>query len=206
MTLRLHHLTFTHANSSTPLFEDLSLHVSAGWTGLIGPNGSGKTSLLELAAGVLKADSGSVEREGFPVFCAQRTDAPPDDQRSFAEAVDAEASRLRRLLHIESDWHERWESLSHGERKRLQIAVALWKNPDILLIDEPTNHLDRDSLDFLHQALHGFTGTGILVTHDRHLLDSLCQVCIFLEPGGIRRYPGSYTQAREQKQRDEVSV
>ena len=65
--------------------------------------------------------------------------------------------------------------LSFGERKRMQIAVAIFEEPDVLLVDEPTNHLDRKSKDIVLAALKSFKGIGILVSHDRELLDSLSQ-------------------------------
>ena len=74
----------------------------------------------------------------------------------------------------------RWPTLSHGERKRAQIAVALWQQPDVLLLDEPTNHIDITAHELLIEALTSFRGIGLLVSHDRDLLDLLCQQCIFL--------------------------
>ena len=80
-----------------------------------------------------------------------------------------------------------------GERKKLQIAAALFRQPDVLCIDEPTNRLDAGTRELLMRELKKFQGIGILVSHDRELLDSLCDQCLFLEhgkavlrPGGVR--------------------
>jgi len=204
--IRFAHVSFTHPSSSIPLFADLTFHAAAGWMGIIGPNGSGKTTLLSLAHGALQPQSGTVFRQGTTVFCPQRTDEPPERWPEFLEAGDADAGRLRALLGIADDWADRWPTLSHGERKRAQIGEALWQDPDILLIDEPTNHLDQDAMRVLREALSGFRGTGLLVSHDRDLLDALCDACLFLSPPSAELYPGNYTAAGEQKRRRELGI
>jgi ATPase subunit of ABC transporter with duplicated ATPase domains len=111
------------------------------------------------------------------------------------QAEDSLAGRLRSQLGIDPDWLERWSTLSHGERKRLQIAVALWRQPIVLALDEPTNHLDVETRGLLIQALSAWQGIGLLVSHDRELLDALCRQCLILEPPKATMYPGGYTQA-----------
>ena len=86
------------------------------------------------------------------------------------------------------------DTLSYGERKRAQIGVALWLEPEALAVDEPTNHLDMDARDLLTEALHSFTGIGLLVSHDRELLDSLCHQCLFMDPPEVVLRPGGYTK------------
>ena len=98
------------------------------------------------------------------------------------------------------DWAGRWDTLSHGERKRGQIGVALWQAPHILAIDEPTNHVDMEARHLLHQALSSFTGVGILVCHDRQLLDTLCRQCLFLAPPRIEVYKGGYTRGKMKRE------
>jgi ATPase subunit of ABC transporter with duplicated ATPase domains len=85
--------------------------------------------------------------------------------------------------------------LSHGERKRAQIAVALWRRPLVLALDEPTNHIDLDARRLLARALRSFRGVGLLVSHDRELLDALCSQSLFFEPQGPVMRPGGYTKA-----------
>lgn len=97
-------------------------------------------------------------------------------------STDNIACRIKGQLNIGVDWHERWKTLSHGERKRAQIAVAIWSRPAILAVDEPTNHLDAEARDHLYKALNAFKGIGLLVSHDRELLDALCHQCLFIAP------------------------
>jgi len=142
--IRFVDVCFTHSDAGEPLFENVSLQFDAGWTGLVGTNGSGKTTLLRLAAGELEPDAGHVLRKGRAAFCRQRTDFRPDGWETFSAAVDADAALLKGVLGIRPNWWDRWETLSHGERKRAQIAVALWEEPEILLVDEPPGRGERD--------------------------------------------------------------
>ena len=203
--IRFERVLFTHANASVPLFDGLTFHAASGWTGIVGPNGSGKTTLLGLARGDLQPQAGSVFRQGLVAFCPQRTDLPPAEWDDFLAADDADAGRLKGILGIGPDWADRWPTLSHGERKRSQIAVALWRDPAVLLVDEPTNHLDREAMQVLRQALTTFRGTGLLVSHDRDLLDGLCGACLFLEPPRARLFPGNYSKASAQRDLEDLS-
>jgi len=130
-------------------------------------------------------------------YCPQRTDDAPVAFEAFFEAPDGWAYELQGRLGLEPAWLERWDTLSHGERKRVQIAIALWRRPQVLAVDEPTNHLDVDARALLADALHAFRGIGVLVSHDRQLLDNLCRQCLFVEPPEVSVRPGGYTQALE---------
>ncbi len=205
MSLAFHHITFTHDGASVALFEDVTVHFDAGWTGVVGANGSGKTTLLHLAAGLLEQQQGQVRRAEHTMLCPQRTDNAPDLFSDFITAVDAEACTLRGKLHVGDDWIERWPTLSHGERKRAQIGVALWQEPDVLLLDEPTNHIDSAARMLLINALQEFRGVGLVVSHDRELLDLLCRQCLFLVPPRAVLRPGGYSQATADGERDASS-
>ena len=195
MVLRMARLTFRYEAASQPLFEELSLDLPAGWTGIVGPNGCGKTTLLLLAAGKLAPTAGTVAAPAPAIYCAQRTDDAPGELAGFLAAADRTARRLQGRLAIEGDWLERWETLSHGERKRAQIAVALWREPAVLAVDEPTNHLDAAAREMLAAALAAHDGIGLLVSHDRELLDGLCGRCLMVEPPAATLRTGGYTQA-----------
>jgi ATPase subunit of ABC transporter with duplicated ATPase domains len=104
---------------------------------------------------------------------------------------------------VREDWLERWGSLSHGERKRAQLGVALWRRPQMLAVDEPTNHLDLQAKALLSEALRTFQGVGLLVSHDRQLLDQLCRQCVFVDPPAARLRPGNYTEGMEQSRLEE---
>ena len=103
---------------------------------------------------------------------------------------------------MRADWRRRWESLSHGERKRSQIAVALWRAPRILAVDEPTNHLDAGARSLVIAALRSFSGVGILVSHDRELLEALCGQCVFVEPPDAIMRPGGPEQGMAEASRE----
>lgn len=192
--LKLNHVTFEYESSIRPIFEDLSLHIGQGWSGVVGPNGAGKTTLLQLTAGILHPDSGHIDRPDSAFYCPQRTDDPPVGIENLLAAEDKHAFRIRWMLGLQDEWPARWETLSHGEQKRCQIGTALWNEPALLAVDEPTNHLDRDSRQFLLDALQTFNGIGLLVSHDRELLDKLCYQCLFIDPFQIILRPGGVTQ------------
>jgi len=196
--LFLYEVDFTHETAATPLFENVDLALAAGWTGVVGANGAGKTTLLRLAVAELSPRAGTIRVPGTALYCPQRTDHQPTRLSELVSATDADARRTCGRLSVGADWPGRWETLSHGERKRAQIAVALWQAPDVLAIDEPTNHLDSEARNWLAQALHTYAGIGLLVSHDRELLDELCSQCLFLDPPSVVVRPGGYTEAARQ--------
>ena len=130
--LRFENVSFTYPSMLNPLLENVNVHFMPGWTGIVGANGCGKSTLLRLASGELEPTSGTIHQLGSSVYVLQRTDDPPEDWQEFLESDDFEADEWRRKLNISLDWHDRWDTLSHGERKRSQIAVALWKQPELL--------------------------------------------------------------------------
>lgn len=204
--LAFHKIGFSYDVLEKQLITDLTVDFTHGWTGIVGANGAGKSTLLKLATGELQPSSGSLHIPGAAIYCPQRTDEPPGRLAELLQADDADAFHIRRRLALAVDWHHRWETLSHGERKRAQIAVALWSNPTVLALDEPTNHIDRDAWRMLISSLSTYRGVGLLVSHDRELLDMLCSRCLFLEPGGARLRPGNYSEASSQKERDTLTL
>ena len=107
---------------------------------------------------------------------------------------------LRRDLDVEDDWPWRHDTLSCGQQKRLQVACALWQRPDLLVMDEPTNHVDVPTREAVTAALARFKGVGLLISHDRALLDALCSQCLFMAAGQVTARPGGYSQGRGQEQ------
>lgn len=206
MPLVFHHISFAYDGAISQLLDNVTAHFPQGWTGIVGPNGAGKTTVLHLAAGDLDPQHGTIRRPTHIVFCTQRTDEPPVQLPQFMAATDSEACVLRGKLQICDDWADRWQTLSHGERKRLQIAVALWQQPDVLLIDEPTNHIDLAARALLVEALVSFRGIGLLVSHDRELLDLLCRQCLFLDPPQAVMRPGNYSESVAEARREEASL
>lgn len=141
-------VSFTYDTLPDTLFTGIDLSVEKGWTGLVGPNGSGKTTILKLAAGRLEPGTGRVIFGG-------------------------EAGRLLGMLGIKADWIDRWESLSHGERKRMQLGAALRRSPDLLAVDVPTNHMDLLSVECVEDVLSTVECALVLVSHDLRFLDNL---------------------------------
>jgi len=190
-------VVFHYDSSSLAVFDGLSVRLGIGWTGIIGPNGSGKTTFLRLGCGGLIPSGGSVSSPDKVIYCRQRTDKIPTELEAFVKTNSHIACSLRGQLKIQENWISRWDTLSHGERKRAQIAVALWQEPGVLAIDEPTNHIDREGRQLLAAALRSFHGIGLLVSHDRDLLDNLCRQTLFIEPPNAILRPGGYTKAIE---------
>jgi ATPase subunit of ABC transporter with duplicated ATPase domains len=193
-------ISFTYDSSTEPLFADVSAHFPVGFTGIIGANGVGKTTLLRVLIGQLTPQTGAIEGVEDAVYCEQRTDNPPATFSDFLADWSGEAFDLRGRLDVDFDYLERWNSLSHGERKRAQIGHALWQAPSLLAIDEPTNHIDARARELLLASLERYRGIGLIVSHDRELLDDLCVQSIWLDPPRARAFSGGYSAAREERQ------
>jgi ATPase subunit of ABC transporter with duplicated ATPase domains len=197
--LEMHGLGVAWA-ASAPVFEDVNLVLERGVYGLVGANGAGKTTLLSLLAGLLEPHEGQVvvrPRSAVVAYCPQRVDALEPDVLALSSRTDALASELRGRLSLEPVELERWSTLSPGERKRWQIAAALARDPDVLLLDEPTNHLDAEARDRLIAALRRFSGLGIVVSHDRAVLDQLTRSTLRVHARRVKLYPGPYSEAQQ---------
>ena len=204
--IKFQNVTFIYDSASELLFQNISLHFSSGWSGIVGPNGAGKTTLLKLATGFLEANTGSITACQNSVYCPQRTDDIPENLSELISTNTKSAHVIKNQLGLRDDWPERWTTLSHGERKRAQIAVALWLRPDVLAIDEPTNHIDSHASEIIAQALRSFRGVGLIVSHNRELLDLLCRQCFFIEPPDIIARPGSVTKGMDIAKAEQQSL
>jgi ATPase subunit of ABC transporter with duplicated ATPase domains len=183
--------------ATPPLLAGVDIRLCPGWHGLSGPNGAGKSTLLHLLAGELAPDTGHITRDppdALVALCPQGVEAPGD--AVFRLAASGGNAPLRARLALDPVDVDRWASLSPGERKRWQIGAALALDADVLLLDEPTNHLDADAFDLLVFALQRFRGVGVLVSHDRALLDTLTTSTIRVHGGRVTRYSGPYSTAR----------
>jgi ABC transport system ATP-binding/permease protein len=201
-----------------PLLDRADLSVDAGErVGLIGRNGTGKSSLLHAIAGRIALDDGEVaQQDGLRiVLVEQEPELPP------AEALRASLIARGRIDHLQ-DERERWrvearlseflhrfavdaertpQTASGGERKRAALALALALQPDLLLLDEPTNHLDIDGITALEELL--LKGpTSIVITHDRAFLDRVVTRIVELDRGLLRSFPGNFAayEARKSEQ------
>ena len=200
LSIIINNLSFGY---TTPLISDLNCVFETGWSAVVGINGSGKTTLLRMITGELQPDGGKITADGELVFCRQMIDQPPAEALSMYEDCSSRAWKLKSRFGLEEDWPGRWNTLSCGEQKRVQVASAFYMEPEILILDEPTNHLDAESRDLLMSALKGFRGTGLVVSHDRLLLNDLPYQTLFLEPPGWDLRKQSYSEANETRKTEE---
>jgi ATPase subunit of ABC transporter with duplicated ATPase domains len=186
-------------SASVPVLEDVSLVLDGGFYGLVGANGAGKSTLLAILAGSLDPHEGNVVvRPGDAViaYCPQRVEAMGLDVRDLAGRDDALASEIRGRLALNPAELGRWATMSPGERKRWQVAAAIAREPDVLLLDEPTNHLDADARETLLAALRRFPGIGVVVSHDRNVLDGLTRATLRIHGRRVALYDAPYSAAR----------
>jgi ATPase subunit of ABC transporter with duplicated ATPase domains len=187
-------------SSALVVIANASFDLGPGWTGVVGANGGGKSTLLHLVSGDLVADSGSIRVEPTPpgaVLCPQEVGAIDNLIRSLADSLDGVGRRILGELRLEPGDLERWPTLSPGERKRWQIGAALAAEPAVLLLDEPTNHLDGAARMILTGALQRYRGVGMVVSHDRTFLNMLTTKTIRVDQGAVEVWNGDYETARE---------
>lgn len=177
---------------------------------IVGPNGCGKTTMLNLLTGALPPDSGRIETGDTVVTGYYRQDgiavAPGKTVLEVIEDIADQirkeggqsvlaAQFLRQFLFPNEMHHVRVENLSGGERKRLYLVTVLMKNPNFLILDEPTNDLDILSLNVLEDYLTSFGGTVIVVSHDRFFVDKVADHLFVLDgQGGVKDFPGNYSE------------
>lgn len=187
--------------------------------GLIGRNGTGKSTLLNIITGFLQPDTGIVERGETIVFGYYRQDGIEfDDDMTVIDAVKNIAERvmvsdgtvlsitqfMNYFLFPPEKQYTLIRKLSGGEKRRLYLLTVLMKNPNFLILDEPTNDLDILTLNVLEEYLAGFRGCVIVVSHDRYFMDKVVDH-IFENKGDgvIKDFPGNYTQLRDKQEEDE---
>lgn len=206
MVTRIHlrGVAFAHGDAA-PLFDAVELHLAPGWYGLVGANGAGKTTLLGLLARTLAPTEGRVQYEPDTlavVVCEQMVDVLSEDVIALGDSDTREAIRMRASLALRPAELARWPTLSPGERRRWQIGAALAREPDALFIDEPTNHLDGEARARLMSALSRYRGIGVVVSHDRALLDGLTHTTVRVAEGDVRTWEGPYSRAKEGWERE----
>lgn len=206
MQLNLTSISYTYPGGTAPALTDASATFPVGWTGIIGDNGCGKSTLARIAARLLQPDAGAVSPQLFSAYCQQDSTQAPPNLADLASDWGQDGQRIRRLLHLEDEWFWRYETLSGGQRKRIQIACALFTSPDVLVMDEPTNDLDAVTRDVVKGALSNFGGIGILISHDRDLLDSLVGQSLVCENRRWMMRPGGYSKASCQAESERASA
>lgn len=183
---------------ATPIVANASFCLGSGWTGLIGPNGAGKSTLLRLLGRELAPQQGHLRPEPrHPRVGVLRQGTGLDPTIiEFGAADDRQAQRLRGRLALDPAVLQRWPTASFGERRRWQLVSVLHAEPEILLLDEPTNHLDADGGRWLLEVLPRQV-LGVVVSHDRRLLDVLTQRTFYLERGTLEDLPVACSSALE---------
>ena len=197
-TIKLQNISFRY-NAQKQILSNATVHLTDGWTALVGENGCGKSTLLKLLLKKEKPDSGtiSIEPPSAKIHCCEQELIEPNQEIwEFALDYESYACKLRSMLKIDSDMLERWHSLSPGEQKRWQIGAALCAQCDILFLDEPGNHLDAESSELLLNSLKEFKGLGIIISHSRTLLDCLTNATMRLSNANLQIYRLAYSDAK----------
>jgi len=190
--------------TASPLLSNLSYAINEGdKIGLIGVNGTGKSTLLRITAGIEDADSGKIiltggVRIGYlpqaPAYDPEKTvleQAVSYLTREIAAEGEYKCKSMLNQLGI-TDFEKKMSTLSGGERKRVAMAGIFTNECDILILDEPTNHIDSDTVEWLENYLKKFRGAIFMVTHDRYFLDRVTNVILELTGGKLYRHEGNY--------------
>jgi ATP-binding cassette subfamily F protein uup len=180
--------------------------------GLVGPNGSGKTTILRAMSGEIPVSKGTVKRanslrivyfsqmrEIDPTLTLRRALAPDSDSVIYQDRIVHVASYAAKFLFSGDQLNQPVERLSGGERARVLIARLMLQPADVLMLDEPTNDLDIPTLEILEESLLEFTGALALVTHDRYMLDRVSNVVLGLDGHGHARTFADYSQWEDWK-------
>ena len=200
------------------VFDETSFYMEEGEkVGVIGINGTGKSTLLKVIAGLVEVDDGKVIRaNGYVVrYLPQIPEFEPEktviesvlyDNREQSELWNKESDAKAMLTTLGiTNFSQKMGELSGGQRKRIALVAALLAPADILLLDEPTNHLDQEMADWLEDYLKKYRKSLIMVTHDRYFLDSVCNRIVELDKGKIYSYNENYSGFLQRKaEREEI--
>ena len=200
------------------IFDDVSYGIQEGdKIGIIGLNGTGKTTMLNIIAGLEEPDEGQIiQQNGIRLaYLSQNPEFPADatvlsyvldDIDPFDWTAQSEAKSALNQLGI-TDHDQPVEHLSGGQRKKVALAKVLTGSFDILLLDEPTNHLDSEMLTWLEEYLNRYKGVVIMVTHDRYFLDKVTNKILEISHGKLYSYEANYSKFLEMKaQREEMEL
>jgi ATP-binding cassette, subfamily F, member 3 len=198
------------------IFKDSDLMVHYGErVGMVGPNGSGKTTFLKMLIGEEQPDKGIVEL-GANVMAAYLPQKITfnDEELTVLEAFRENISILEgkareylsKFMFYKKSPFKKVKHLSGGERIRLKLAMLLYQDINLLILDEPTNHLDIDSIETLEEALDDFTGTIFFISHDRYFINKIAERVISLEDYGFKSYQGNYDYYKNQQPKEEPNV
>lgn len=223
--LTVDHITKSYTGRQ--LFDGASFYLQENEkVGVIGINGTGKSTLLKIIAGLEDADAGEVIRANHLVihYLPQMPEFDPkasvlesvlsyarvgsshkeDTEEQSSWDLESSAKSMMTRLGI-TDFEEETGHLSGGQRKRLALVAVLLTPCDVLILDEPTNHLDAEMAEWLENYLKNFRGAIIMITHDRYFLDSVCTRIVEVDKGNIYSYDSNYSGFLEAKEAREES-
>ena len=203
-------LTMEHvskAYTDRVLLDDVGFGINKNEKiGVIGVNGMGKSTLLKIVAGIEESDAGTISMGNqvkicylpqTPVFEAGTTILRAATEGNYDElnrwTIEAEAKSMLNQLGF-TDYDEKIEHMSGGQKKRVALVRALLTPADILVLDEPTNHLDNEMSEWLEEYLIQFRGAILMVTHDRYFLDRVVNRIVEVDHGKLYNYPGNYSE------------
>lgn len=213
-------LTIEHVSKAygeKVIFDDISCGVQEGdKIGIVGINGTGKTTLLRILAGVEQPDEGQLVLQNnlHMTWLPQSPEFPRQesvlsyvmDQSVGDWNIEGEAKNILNRLGF-SDYDEDVTHLSGGQKKRVALARAVVNPTDVLILDEPTNHLDNEMVVWLEEYLKAFRGVVIMVTHDRYFLDCVTNRILEIDHGSLYSYSAGYEGFLEMKaQREEMEL
>ena len=200
------------------VLDNVSFYLNEGdRVGIVGINGTGKSTLLRILAGAEETDSGEIIRTNgirlsylpqIPEFgengsvLEQVLAHLPEDLK---ESKAYEAKSILEQMHL-PDYDRPISSLSGGERRRAGIAAAMIRPSDVLLLDEPTNHIDNETVQILEAMLRKYRGAIVMVTHDRYFLDQICHTIAEIDRGGLTLCEGNYSEYLAQKAQREADA
>ena len=199
------------------LFENFSLHLRAGdRVAIIGPNGVGKSTLLNIIARQMQPDRGTVvygSNVDLGYYEQHQTRLHPDKDilnEVWDDFPRLEVDRVRGVLALflltGDDVFQPIHTLSGGEKGRVSLAKLMLRHDNFLLLDEPTNHLDMDSREVLEGALEDFDGTILTVSHDRYFINRVADRVVEMTPEGVKEYIGNYDDYLEKKRLEEAGI
>ncbi len=199
-----------------PLLKNINLEIYyQDCLAIIGENGSGKSTLLKLINQEIVPDEGII-RSGSRLnvgYLPQEIHFPDESQtilevyqNHFDSTINQARSALARVLFIKDDVKKQVGMLSGGEKVRLKLLLLMDKSVNVLLLDEPTNHLDIDSREILEASLSAFSGTIIMISHDRYFINSLANRIAEIKKGQLTVYEGDYEYYLLKKEEDKVNI
>ncbi len=212
-------VNITKSYGTKTLFKDITLHINEGdRIGIVGINGTGKSTFLKIIAEIETPDAGSVTKAsglsvGYlpqnPVFDENITILEQVLKGSSKKEKEHEVYEAKTILTNLGfkDFNKDVSLLSGGEKKRVSIASALICQSDILILDEPTNHIDNEMVAWMEKYLQKYTGALLMVTHDRYFLDRVTNRILEIDHGSLYSYAANYSKFLELKaQREEMEI